>query len=57
MAGLLGGEPVTCSRNVVVVPEGSLKEIMAAAAPFDAIILPGGLKGAESFANVRPRTS
>ncbi|XP_077509543.1 Parkinson disease protein 7 homolog [Amblyomma americanum] len=49
IAGLGGASPVKCSRNVVVMPDKSLEEA-ASQAPYDVIVLPGGLKGAESLA-------
>jgi len=51
VAGLTGSGGLIMSRNVIVGAEMSLKEAMAAneVAPFDAIILPGGLMGAEAF--------
>ena len=51
VAGLLDSKPITGRNNIVVVPDGSLKEFIATG-PYDAIILPGGLKGAEGFINV-----
>jgi len=50
VAGLFGSAPVVCSRNVVIVPDGSFKDFGIAG--YDAIILPGGLKGAQAFAAV-----
>ncbi|XP_037514729.1 Parkinson disease protein 7 homolog [Rhipicephalus sanguineus] len=49
IAGLTGASPVKCSRNVVVVPDKSLDEATSQC-PYDVIVLPGGLKGAESLA-------
>ncbi|KAH7960936.1 hypothetical protein HPB49_025183 [Dermacentor silvarum] len=49
IAGLTGASPVKCSRNVVVVPDMSLEDATLQA-PYDVIVLPGGLKGAESLA-------
>ncbi|KAL1484763.1 hypothetical protein MTO96_011015 [Rhipicephalus appendiculatus] len=49
IAGLTGASPVKCSRDVVVVPDKSLDEA-ASQSPYDVIVLPGGLKGAESLA-------
>lgn len=51
MAGLNGVGPYNMSRNAILSAEKSLKEALASA-PFDAVILPGGLKGAEAFAEV-----
>jgi protein DJ-1 len=47
LAGLSGAGPVTCSRQVRLVPDCALS---AARGPFDAIVLPGGGKGAEGLA-------
>jgi len=49
VAGLTGAGNVIMSRNVIVGAEKSLKDALTSG-PFDAIILPGGLKGAEAFA-------
>ncbi|XP_077533327.1 Parkinson disease protein 7 homolog [Haemaphysalis longicornis] len=49
IAGLAGCCPVKCSRNVVLVPDKSLDEA-ASYSPYDVIVLPGGLQGAESLA-------
>jgi hypothetical protein len=51
VAGLAGPNPVRCSRNVVVCPDSSLQDAVTKA-PFDAIVLPGGLGGAKSLAAV-----
>ena len=40
LAGVTSGEPVKCSRNVVIVPDCSLDEA-ASKGPYDAIVLPG----------------
>ncbi|ODN01166.1 Protein deglycase DJ-1 [Orchesella cincta] len=48
VAGLNSAGNTVMSRNVVFGAEKSLKDALASA-PFDAIILPGGLKGAEAF--------
>jgi len=47
LAGVAGRDPVLCSRNIKLVPDCALSE---AQGPFDAIILPGGAKGAEALA-------
>lgn len=47
LAGLDGRDPVLCSRNVKLLPDCALAE---AQGPFDAIVLPGGAKGAENLA-------
>jgi hypothetical protein len=51
VAGLAGPDPVRCSRNVVVCPDSSLQDAVTKA-PFDAIVLPGGLGGARNLAAV-----
>jgi protein DJ-1 len=51
VAGLAGPDPVKCSRNVVVCPDSSLQDAVTKA-PFDAIVLPGGLGGARNLAAV-----
>ena len=51
IAGLSGTDPVKCSRNVVVCPDTSLQDAVTKA-PFDAIVLPGGLQGAKNLAAV-----
>ncbi|XP_033109194.1 protein/nucleic acid deglycase DJ-1-like [Anneissia japonica] len=48
VAGLTGLAPVTCSRNVVIVPDKSLEDA-AKEGPYDAIILPGGGVGAKNL--------
>ncbi|KAI9103305.1 Dj-1 activation By catechol quinone modification [Phlyctochytrium arcticum] len=48
VAGLKSSQPVTCSRNVVLVPDLALSDINE---EFDMIVLPGGLAGAEAFAS------
>ena len=44
----LSGEPVTCSRGVTLVPDTSLHEAIQSA--YDAVVLPGGLPGADHLA-------
>ncbi|KAI9560665.1 hypothetical protein GHT06_011615 [Daphnia sinensis] len=46
VAGLAGKATVKCSRMVSIVPDTSLEEAHATS-PYDAVILPGGLKGSE----------
>ncbi|RUS81019.1 hypothetical protein EGW08_011224 [Elysia chlorotica] len=48
LAGLNGTEPVLCSRNVKVVPDKSLAEALKAG-PYDVLVCPGGLKGAQNL--------
>jgi protein DJ-1 len=50
LAGVNGAEPVLCSRNVRVVPDEDLNNVKDNT--YDAVIIPGGLKGAETCANV-----
>jgi hypothetical protein len=50
LAGLHGDQPVLCSRNVKVVPDVPLSTVENES--FDAVIVPGGLKGAEACGNV-----
>jgi len=45
IAGVEGTESVTCSRNVVIKPDVSLSEALKK--EYDAVVCPGGLKGAE----------
>ncbi len=46
LAGVNGIEPVLCSRNVKLVPDDALENLKDNI--FDAVIIPGGLKGAET---------
>ena len=48
IAGLLGSQPVKCSRDVVIVPDKALDEVHQ---PFDVIVLPGGLAGSNQLAS------
>ncbi|XP_035216745.1 Parkinson disease protein 7 homolog, partial [Stegodyphus dumicola] len=48
IAGLQGAVPTKCSRDVVIVPDISIQD--ATKENYDVVILPGGLKGAESLA-------
>lgn len=45
----LGNGPVKCSRGTVIVPDISLDDALAQ--PFDMIVLPGGMPGAEHLKN------
>lgn len=49
IAGLDGPEPIRCSRNVVVKPDTSLDDATSTTC-YEAVILPGGLKGAQNLA-------
>ncbi|KAJ3055763.1 Protein deglycase DJ-1zDJ-1 [Rhizophlyctis rosea] len=49
VAGLNGPQPVTCSRNVKLVPDKSLADVKGR--EFDALVLPGGLGGAKAFSD------
>ena len=53
LAGLTGDGPVECSRGVRIVPDVALGQGDLAAADYDAVVLPGGMKGAQAFASVR----
>jgi len=48
VAGLANSEVQKCSRNVLLGVETSLTEAKKGG-PYDAILLPGGAKGAEAF--------
>uniref|UniRef100_A0A646QII5 DJ1 n=1 Tax=Hemiscolopendra marginata TaxID=943146 RepID=A0A646QII5_9MYRI len=49
VAGIVGKEPVKCSRDVVILPDTSLDEALKKG-PYDVVVMPGGLKGAENLA-------
>ncbi|UYV68556.1 PARK7 [Cordylochernes scorpioides] len=49
VAGLEGPQPVECSRQVNIVPDVSLADVDSSKV-YDVMVLPGGLKGSESFA-------
>lgn len=51
LASLNGNEAVQCSRKVRIVPDASLAEAMKSA-PYDAIVLPGGMPNAKTLAAV-----
>ena len=46
LAGLDGDAPVECSRQVKLLPDVSLDEAVEERGPFDVVVLPGGLGGA-----------
>ena len=50
LAGVNGEQTVTCSRLVKIQPDCSLEKVSND--QFDAVIVPGGLKGAEACATV-----
>ena len=50
IAGVNGDMPITCSRQVKIVPDISLDSVKTQ--NFDAVVIPGGLNGAELCANV-----
>ena len=50
LAGIKGDSTVLCSRNVKIEPDCALDKVSND--QFDAVIVPGGLKGAEACATV-----
>ncbi|EDQ89134.1 uncharacterized protein MONBRDRAFT_8547 [Monosiga brevicollis MX1] len=48
LAGLESADPITCSRNVVLVPDMALAAAQASG-PFDVLVLPGGAGGAAAL--------
>lgn len=46
-----GSDPVLCSRNVKIVPDTTLEEAKKSA-PYDVVVMPGGLNGAKNLAAV-----
>lgn len=42
---------VVCSRNIKIVADATIDSLVEAGTQFDAVILPGGGKGAENLAN------
>lgn len=50
LAGVKGDQTVLCSRNVRIQPDCALDKVSND--QFDAVIVPGGLKGAEACATV-----
>lgn len=55
LAGLTGKDACNCSRNVKIVPDTDLESAVKQG-PYDIIILPGGLGGAQAFCQVRVYT-
>ena len=53
LAGVKGDSTVVCSRNVKIVPDISIDKFENEV--FDALIIPGGLKGAEACGTVSYR--
>jgi 4-methyl-5(b-hydroxyethyl)-thiazole monophosphate biosynthesis len=49
VAAGLTGQPVKCSRGVVIAPDTSLDNVLAES--FDMVVLPGGMPGAEHLKN------
>ncbi|XP_075997540.1 Parkinson disease protein 7 homolog isoform X1 [Genypterus blacodes] len=49
VAGLMGKEPVQCSRNVLICPDESLEEA-SKQGPYDVVLMPGGMPGAQHLA-------
>ena len=49
VAGIDSSSPVTCSREVRIVPDMSLEEA-ATQGPYDVVVLPGGLGGSQRLA-------
>lgn len=49
LAGIDSSEPVTCSRDIRILPDVSLDEA-ATRGPYDVVILPGGLEGSKRLA-------
>lgn len=41
-------DPIECSRSVILIPDISIDE--AITSNYDVVVMPGGLKGAETFA-------
>jgi len=51
VAGLEGSDPVLCSRNVRIVPDMTLSAA-SQTGPYDVVVCPGGLNGANNMAAV-----
>ncbi|GFN84711.1 protein dj-1 [Plakobranchus ocellatus] len=52
IGGLEGANPINCINNIKIVPDKSLTDALKAA-PYDAIVCPGGEKGPKSMIEVR----
>ncbi|KAG4071648.1 hypothetical protein HA402_011802 [Bradysia odoriphaga] len=52
VGGLEGSDPVTCSRQVIIVPDKALSDVSTGS--FDGIFLPGGLGGAKNMCESKP---
>ncbi|KAE9411646.1 hypothetical protein Angca_002965, partial [Angiostrongylus cantonensis] len=50
VAGLLGCNPVKCSRKTVITPDCALDDVLSK--KFDIVILPGGQPGSNTLAAV-----
>lgn len=50
LAGLEGGDAVTCSRGVNLVPDATLEDALVGAKVYDVVVLPGGGPGAAALA-------
>ena len=51
VAGIAGTDPVTCSRQVKIIPDTDISGAVQDG-PYDIVVLPGGLQGAKTMAKV-----
>lgn len=51
LAGIDSSLPVTCSRDIRIVPDVSL-EVAATRGPYDVVILPGGARGVQEACRI-----
>ena len=51
VAGVGTDAPIKCSRDVYIKPDMTLADATAKG-PYDAVVVPGGMGGAENVANV-----
>lgn len=51
VAGVQGSKALECSRQVNIVPDLSLEEAISKGT-YDVVVLPGGLKGSQTFCQV-----